>query len=266
MRPGLNPTSARSAAAWAAPAIVCVAAVAIAGSAAAATPSREARLFDRPAAIKTLPPKSADDAVGQITCTYYAGLMVRETGTDAPDPGAATVLQVAAAAPRPACGRAASPIAIAMKTDGYSLLGRKGPFLVFEASDPNGAVDFLVISASSGATLFEDGKSDRTGLRAASLVNGVLRLTYTRGLNATCSVVKDGAACWASLAQAGSIPAALGKAPPPVSVCAAAYRKGPRPTPADDPSIILYDVATTVDGAGKTNVTVRGPVTCEPMP
>jgi hypothetical protein len=258
---GLSPTLARSLAALAALSAV----VAPAGGAAADPPSHEARLFDRPAAVKTLAPKSADDPVGQITCTYYAGLMVRETGTDTPDPGDATMVQFPASAQRPTCGRAASPIAIALKTEGYSLLGRKGPFLVFDATDPNGAVDFLVISAGSGAKLFEDGKSER-GLRALSLSKGVLRLTYTRGLNAPCSVLKDGASCWASLAHAGAIPAALGHAPPPVRACSAAYRRGPRPTPADDPSIILYAVVTSIDGSGKSNVTVSGPVTCEPMP
>jgi hypothetical protein len=241
--------------------IVCAAGVALGADA----PSREARLFDSPTSVKTIAPQSADDPVGQITCTYYAGLMLRETGTDTPDPGDATMVQFPASAQRPTCGRQASPVAIALKTEGYSLLGRKGPFLVFDATDPNGAVDFVVIAASSGATLFEDGKSER-GLRTASLDKGVLRLTYSRGLNAPCSVLKDGASCWASLAHAGAIPASLGRAPPPVHACAAAYRKGPRPTPADDPSIILYAVATTIDRSGKADVTVSGPVSCEPMP
>ena len=253
MRPRLNQTLAVLS-------IVCAAGVAVANA-----PSREAKLFDPPAAEKTLAPKSADDPVGQITCTYYAGLMVRETGTDTPDPGAATMVRFPALAKRPTCGRSASPIATALKTEGYSLLGRKGPFLVFDATDPNGAVDFLVISASSGAKLFEDGKSER-GLSTVSLEKGVLRLTYIRGLNAPCSVVKDGASCWASLAHAGAIPATLAHALPPVRACAAAYRKGPRPTPPDDPSIILYAVAATIDGSGKASVSVNGPVTCEPMP
>jgi hypothetical protein len=237
----------------------CLAAMLIAAPAKAAGVSREARLFDPPAAVKTLPPKSSDDLVGEITCTYYAGLMVRESGTDTPDPGAATVLHVSGA--RPVCGRSASAIAIAMKTEGYSLLGQKGPFLVFDATDPNGAVDFLVVDPRTGATLFEDGKSEG-GLTSVSLRGGVLRLRYTRGLNAPCSIVQGGAACWAKLAHDGSIPAAMGKTAPPVQACKAAYRK----TPADDPSIILYPVETTIDGAGKSQVTVRGPISCEPTP
>jgi hypothetical protein len=262
MRPKFKRMSARPGCALAALSIVCAASAGIADSAMAKdAPSREARLFDPPAAVKTLAPKSADDPIGQVTCTYYAGLMVRETGTDTPDPGAATMVQAAASAKRPTCGRAASPIAIAMKTDGYSLLGRKGPFLVFEATDPNGAVDFLVIDAKSGRTLFEDGKSDRVGLSAVSLSGGALRLRYTRGLNASCSVAQ-GAACWAKLAHDGAIPAALGRTAPPVQACKTAYRK----TPADDPSIILYPVETVIDSAGKSQVTVRGPISCEPMP
>jgi hypothetical protein len=241
----------------------CAAAVLAAKPAQAAEASREARLFDPPAAVRTLPPKSSDDPIGQITCTYYAARMVRETGTDTPDPGAATVLGFSSK--RPVCGRSASAIAIAMKTDGYSLLGQKGPFLAFDATDPNGAVDFLVIDPATGKTLFEDGKSD-SGLTAASLQGGVLRLRYTRGLNASCSIVQDGAACWAKLAHDGSIPAALGRTAAPVQACKAAYRKGRQPTPADDPSIILYPVETTIDRTGKSEVTVRGPVSCQPTP
>jgi hypothetical protein len=244
--------------------LVTCAALGLSAPASAAS-NPESRLFDRPAEVRTLAPKSADDPVGQITCTYYAGLMVREIGTDTPDPGAATMVAFLNSAHRPTCGRSASPTAIAMKTEGFSLLGRKGPFLVFDATDPNGAVDFVVLAASTGATLFEDGKSDR-GLRSVALVRGVLRLTYRRGLNAPCSVLKDRVSCWASLAHAGAIPATLGRAPPPVRACAAAYRKGPRPAPADDPSIILYAVTTTVDGSGKAHVTVSGRVTCAPMP
>src|SRR4029077_8241895 len=125
--------SVRPARALAAFAVVSAASAGLAGSATArAARSGEARLFDPPAAVKTIAPKSADDPVGQITCTYYAGLMVRETGTDTPDPAAATMVQVLPAARRPTCTRTASPSAVAMKTDGYSLLGRKGPFLVFD--------------------------------------------------------------------------------------------------------------------------------------
>jgi hypothetical protein len=237
----------------------CLAAMLIAAPAKAAAVSREARLFDPPAAVKSLPPKSSDDPVGEVTCTYYAGLMVWESGTDTPDPAAAMLLRFTGK--RPSCARSASAIAIATKTEGYSLLGQKGPFLVFDATDPNGAVDFLVIDPGTGKTLFEDGKSEN-GLTSVSLKAGVLRLRYTRGLNASCSVVQGGAACWAKLAHDGSIPASLGRTAAPVQACKVAYRK----TPADDPSIILYPVETTVDGAAKTQVTVRGPISCEPTP
>ena len=237
---------------------------ALAGAAQAAT-NREAKLFDPPTATKTLAPKSADDPLGQITCTYSAGLMVWESGTDSPDPGDAKLAPFTGAK-RPACAHAAPTGAVAVKTEGFFLLGRKGPFLVFEASDPNGAVDFMVLAASDGHTVFTDAESDRVGMRSVTLTNGVLRLTYTRGLNASCSVPQDGAACWTKLAKAGDIPAAVAKTPPPVAACKAAYRKGPHPTPADDPSIILYPVQTTIDAAGKADIVVRGALTCEPMP
>jgi hypothetical protein len=243
--------------------LAAIAAMVLGAAGQASAIDREQRLFDPWSAVKTVPAKPADDPLGEITCTYYPGLMVRETGTDTPDTGAATVVAYTGA--RPTCSKAAPAGSVTMKTQDFSLLGRKGPFLVFDAADPNGAVDFLVIAAATGKTLFTDAKSDTGGITAASLVGGVLHLKYRRGINADCSVLQNGAACWAKLVKAGALPASLAKAPLPVQACTSAYRKGQPRAPADDPSIILYDVETTVDLAGKSVVTIRGPVGCEPM-
>jgi hypothetical protein len=236
---------------------------ALAGQAGAGV-DRQATQFDRPAKVETLRATSDADPVGKITCTYYPGLMVRETGTDSPDPGPATLIRFPSA--RPVCSRTAAPAgAIVLKTAGYSLIGRKGPFLAFGETDPNGAVLFMVIAAIDGRELFRDGETE-AGLRSATLWNGALRLRYTRGVNAPCSVVKDGSACWARLAHDGAIPPALAHRPPPTRACASAYRRGQTPTPADDPSLITYDVDVTVDGSGGSRVIPRGAVGCEAMP
>jgi hypothetical protein len=225
-------------------------------------------MFDHPTKVQTLKAKSDSDPVGEITCTYYPDLMVRETGTDSPDPGPASLIRFPAsvASARPVCGRTAAPAhAVVLKTEGYSLIGRKGPFLAFGETDPNGAVLFVVIAAADGRELFHDGETD-AGLRSVTLQSGALHLRYKRGVNAPCSVVKDGATCWAKLAHDGAIPSVLAHEPPPTAACASAYRRGRTPTPADDPSLISYDVDVTVDASGGSRVSPRGAVGCEAMP
>jgi hypothetical protein len=227
---------------------------------------RETALFEHPARVQTVKAKSVDDPIGEITCTIYADLMIRETGTDTPDPGAASLVRIPAGAKRPVCGHAAAPGGIALKTDGQSLLGRKGGFLVFGDTDPNGAVSFQVIAASDGRQLFTDAKADN-GFTAVGLRNGALHLVYRRGFNASCSMVKNAASCWADLVRQGAIPPDMAKSPPAAKACAAAYAEDqPRPAPADDPTIITYALDLTVDASGKVSVTSHGTATCEPMP
>lgn len=250
---------------WLAPAVLVALSLATAGHARDAG-DRETALFDHPARVQTVKATSADDPIGEITCTTYAELMIRETGTDTPDPGAASLIRIAAGAKRPVCGHAAAPGSIPLKTEGQSLLGRKGGFLVFGDTDPNGAVSFQVLAASDGRQIFTDAKTDK-GFTAVSLKDGALHLAYRRGFNASCSMVKDPATCWASLVQQGAIPPEMAKSPPAATACAAAYAKDqPRAAPADDPSIITYNLDMTVDASGKVKVSSRGAAACEPMP
>src|ERR1700722_18320320 len=65
--------------------------------------ARVAALLDRPALVKKVPPRSGDDPVGEITCTWYPDLMVRESGTDTPDPNAAMLVPLPAGGSRPPC-------------------------------------------------------------------------------------------------------------------------------------------------------------------
>ena len=70
------------------------------------------------------------------------------------------------------------------------------------------------------------------------------------------------------MAREGAIPRALAQSPPPVQACVEAYRADfmGRPVPADDPSIITYEVDMTLDLSGHTDVLWRGPLGCQPMP
>jgi hypothetical protein len=227
---------------------------------------REVALFDKPLASETVPPGTGAHPTGEITCTWYRDFMVRETDTDTPGPGAAMRIPVSAAAGRPACGAAPPAEAIQLTKGDYSLLGRMGPFLLFAATDPNGAVPFHVLAADDGRRLYSDGMDVTVGLRAVTLEQGALRLRFLRGFNGSCSIVRDGAGCWAKMAREGMIGPALAASPPPVQVCVAAYRKADPPATADDPSLITYEVDMTLDLSGSTRLLSRGPVGCEPMP
>jgi hypothetical protein len=132
-------------------------------------------------------------------------------------------------------------------------------------ADPSGAQDFKIIDAGTGRQIFADSRRT-TGFQSAAVENGALRVRYTRAVNGPCSIVKEGSICWAKMVRAGPIPRELALSPPSVQICAAEYRKEKVPAPADDPSIIFYDVDITLDESGKAQVNSRGTVGCEPMP
>jgi hypothetical protein len=223
-----------------------------------------AALFDRPAMVRKVPPKSEADPVGEIMCTYYPDLMVRETGTDTPDPNDTTLLPLTAGGSRPPCDAVHRPHEITLKTEGFSLLGRKGPFLLFSATDPNGAVPFMAIDARSGGVIFTDGTAADRGFHAVTVRNGVLHLRYTRGFNASCSIMQDAAGCWSKLVAEGKIPHDMAQLFPLPNLCAAAYKADK--APADDPSVVTYDVEMTLDLAGNAQVLSHGAVGCAAVP
>ncbi len=225
----------------------------------------DAALFDYLVTVKRIPAKSPADPAGETKCTYYPDLMIRQTQTDTPDPSDATIVPFPGAGPRPACSVAPVANAVPLKTNGYYLIGRKGPYLIFAVADPSGAQDFQVIDAGSGRQIFADSRTS-TGFQSVDVENGALHLRYARAVNGSCSIVKDGSACWAKMVRAGAIPRDMAQSSPSVQACAAAYRKGKSPAPAMTPSIIFYDVDMTLDTAGKAKVNSRGAVGCEAMP
>jgi hypothetical protein len=216
--------------------------------------SRFKAMLDRPASVQTV---KATASAGEIVCTWYADAMVRETGTDTPDPDDATLTPIEPGGAKPACKPAPGAGAIKLKTEGSALVGRKGGFLIWDVSDPNGAEPFMVMNAS-GRILFTDATSPTSGLRrAATLQAGVLHLAYTRGYNAPCSLLLDVHGCWAKVTAAGVVPPST---PPPS--CRAAY-KG---VGADDPSVVVFTTEVTVDATGKSAVLSRGPMGCLATP
>ena len=215
----------------------------------------QADLFDKPVSEQKVPPKT--DTESEITCTYYPDLMVRETGTDTPAPDDAVLLRDAQHPCDP------NGIGVTLKTSAYGLAGRKGQFLLFEATDPNGASAFIVIDAGSGKTLYHDDMASDNGIHSVAIENVGLHIRFKRAINATCSFVKEGAACWSRLIREGKIPRAM-PAVPAAQTCAGDLRRA-NSSP-DDPAIVTYDVDMTVDATGKAHVVSRGAVGCEPLP
>jgi hypothetical protein len=222
-----------------------------------------ASLFDIPVATKIIPGKPSPNQGDEITCTYYDDFMIREVGTDSAAPDAASIIPVSVGSSRPACGMTHGASEIRLKSAYYSLVGRKGPFLLFSETDPNGVIGFIVIYANVGNVIYTD-SMDNEMIKAVAIENGLLRLRFTRGVNGSCSLIKDANVCWAKMATEGKIPRGVMKRQPPIQACINAYHQ--TSTPTDDPSIVFYDVDMTLSTAGKTNVISRGTVECSPLP
>jgi hypothetical protein len=220
-----------------------------------------AALFDRPLATRTVLAMSDANEGNELRCTYYRDFLIREKGTDTPAPGAAVVIAVTKAA-QPPC-KTASGVKIPLATANFSLVGRKGGYLMFQATDPNGAVPFMVIDAATGKTIYTDSMVEDL-MRSVTLANGVLHLTYTHGMNGSCSLVSGGKTCWDKLVADEVVPPELAGSPLPTEACVVSYRDNK--SPPDDPSVVTFDVDMTLDLSGKAEVISRGKAGCNPMP
>ena len=215
-----------------------------------------------PGRVETLKASEGADPLPEVRCTVYADLIVRESGTESPSPDPATILRLGRSATPPACARTVPPGAVALKTADFSFVGRKGPYLFFEATDPNGAIPFMVVEAASGRTLFTDSTKDGH-VSSMAIEDGALHMRFTRGINASCSLAKGAAACWTKMARGGEISAATARLPPPDRACAASYRKAK--VPANDPSVVAFEVDLRFAN-GHAESVQTGPIGCEPLP
>lgn len=185
--------------------------------------------------------------------------MVREAGTDTPSPDPASLIP----GNRPTCSAGKAPQLITLPISAFSFVGRKGPYLIFSGTDPNGAVPFAVVNLA-GKVLYSDSTAIDRGIRSVAVENDALHIQFTRGLNASCSIMQGAGSCWSKLMAAGKIPRVMANAGPSSHSCAPAYRQAKAPP--DDPSMIAYDVDMMVDATGKTQVMSRGSVSCGAMP
>lgn len=202
----------------------------------------------------------------EVTCTYYRDLVVRERGTDTPAPGPAALLR--ATTPPPPCSLRIAGTALA--TAYQSFVGRRGPYLFFQDTDPNGATAFAVFDARTRRRIVdessESGIEAKGSLHAVTATPDLLRLTFRRALNLRCSIPADPAGCWRSIVRdpRNRMPAAIARLAPPAAACARSYPPGRQERA--DPSVVAYETRLTWRRDGRTQAEVLGPVGCTPLP
>jgi hypothetical protein len=187
--------------------------------------------------------------------------MIRMAGTDSPAPDNALVLPASAH-----CDRDTPSHGIVLQSGASNLDGRKGNFLVFRYVDQVSAGNFTVFDVHTGRTLFSDGVLH--DITAVTLSPGILHMRYNRGINAPCSLLSDRDVCWTKLLASGQIPRGAFSGPPLLETCRKSYGSDSddqRPPNLDeDPSIVSYDVALTLDSKGNATVKPVGPMQCDP--
>ena len=219
--------------------------------------------FDRPLATQRIKARSGADPAWPWICTTYKDLMLREDGSDTPAPDNATLVALNQVG-RLACSKQVMAGQITLDTEGFVFEGRKGGFLVFTLVDINGFMPSRVLHAGTGAVLFRDSMAINNGITSVALDGPALRLSYRRSIEGSCGLPKGGAACWASIVTAAAIPFEIATIGPPMQACAASYRRGK--APAEDPSIVSYNVTLTLDPTGAAKTTASRKIGCEPMP
>jgi len=220
--------------------------------------------------ISNTMPRSRDD----LTCYVYDDVTIRISGADSPSPDDALIVPQPRGAPAE-CGRS-RPKGMQLTSAGLRFDGRLGGFLVFEVADPSGASYFSVFNVRNGRQLFQDGLFGADGYRglygiiSVRLNQGILHMRYLRGVNTGCSLLSDRYGCWSQLLSHGKIPRAVFSGPPSVETCKKNYESNQigfmSPTPDNDPSIVSYEVALTLDSKGNAGIRPMGTPHCDPMP
>ncbi len=247
-------------------AITCaIACAGLAGRAAAA------EFSEQPVRVEELESQAGSPPRPQkIRCLSYAGFMVR-TVHDGDDIGTSSV---AVAVPSAPCTAELGPRLVVLPGAGsMEVGGAVGRFLLLVWPDgANGATVFSVFDTVTRRKLYTDSvKLDGFTRLAAGHGGDTLELGFVRVLDARCSLVVEGAACWARFSREAKLPPEIVRRGPPLAACAAAYAQGsavrkqgaPKPR-AEDPSVVAYEVGMTIPASGSVKVLSRGELSCWP--
>jgi hypothetical protein len=239
--------------------ILCIAWMSLSNEVMANSPTS---LFDTPVRTQeiSLAGRPGWDPDAKLICYYYPTFMVKEFNSGTPDGDRAIVIAPVVSTTPKSCRLESIVGEHRFIAAWMTYEGAKGNFLVMTAADPNGAELFAIFDRRTRRPVYTD--SSYGDLTYIADERGALHLRYIRGLNTTCSLLKDGQACWDKTAKTTNLPAIVASAPPPVAACQATYHQ----VPVDDPSIITYTVDILVPMHGKAQVLSQGALGCQPMP
>jgi len=241
--------------------------------------------FDKPIKQVRQPLPGLKDSKTGTFCFYFNGFMVKQV--DEGEEGAAqlSILPIADPAKPAPCQRKNLPAEKVVDPADWSgyFKGVKGGYVLFDAEDGvNGGQGFAVYAAATGKKLFEDAAVG--DLQQVTLDAGTLKLRYQRSFSGDCSVPKEGAGCWSSLAKA----AGLGNVETPDCAagylsdkqslaklrceaqskktdakCLAAELKGIEDQHFDEaPSVLVFPVETAVSPVAQGIAPQPGPIAC----
>jgi hypothetical protein len=200
----------------------------------------------------------------KLYCGYYVDFMVKELD----DPGQkgtlwVTITPILNKQP-PACRltHGSNERFIAKGWDGF--VGVKGSLLFLEAPDgENGGMPFRILDWKTGKEIFSDSVAlpyyKLRGFDFIHTSSGELLLQYSRVVAGSCSIPKDGLACWNKLRRQFGLTTAT----PPTCT---GYEEEV-PVPADEvriPSAIMYSAEVNLSSRPSSHP-IAGPVKCRPV-
>ncbi len=174
----------------------------------------------------------------KLTCSYYPNFMVKELN----DPGNKGALLIALVPVRPGhspeCTRRRSPGERVFK-DWYGYFGgvKRDLVFLFGSDGTNGGLAFTAFDSKTLAKVFWDSVSlPERQLDFVHTSDRQMTLRYLRVVTGTCSIPKDGSACWNKFKEQ------LGLGLAPIPKCSDA----PGEYAGREPSVIAYPVEASL--------------------
>lgn len=227
-------------------------------------------VFERPAHTERhpVPRRPADlpqNAAPSITCLQYASMTVKELDYEGKGDAIVSIAPRRGSVPSPPCGTQDDPGERVISKEGRYFEGARGRFVQLHPSDGYG---FFIFDSATGRQIFSDGNYGLAPTRF-DVIGDVLTLSYARVVEARCSLLAEGAACWRQTARDAHLPAEIAQQPPPLAACAENYKRESQGSSPDqmraDPSVVTYDVTLNLTAEGRSTVLSRGALGCHPQ-
>jgi hypothetical protein len=206
--------------------------------------------------------RPSPDSHIKLTCSYYANFMIKELN----DPGNKGALWIALVPAKSghisACTRTHGPEDKVFKDrdghywDGYFGGVKRDLVFLFASDGTDGGIPFTAFDSKTQAKIFRDSASignSYDGLDFVQASDTQMTLRYLRVVTGTCSIPKDGSACWNKFKEQ------LGLRLAPVPKCS----DEPGKYAGTSPSVIAYPVEASLFPKPSIKA-VGNPVRCYP--